>query len=36
MVFSNDQLGRLANKIRLLTYKRDKWDDKYRDLDNKF
>jgi hypothetical protein len=34
MVFSNDQLGCLANKIRLLAYKRDVRDDKYRDLDN--
>jgi len=33
MVFSNDQLGRLANEIRLLADKRDVWDDKHRNLD---
>lgn len=33
MEFSNDQLGRLANKIGLLAYKRDVRDDEYRDLD---
>jgi len=34
MVFSNDQLGRFANKIRLLAYKWDMRDDKYRDLED--
>ena len=36
MVFSNDQLGRLANKIGLLAYKWNMRDDKYRNLDGEF
>jgi hypothetical protein len=36
VVFSNDQLGRLADKIRLLAYKWDMWDDEHRYLENEF
>jgi len=36
MVLPNNQLGRLANVIRLLAYKWDVRNDKYRNLDNEF
>jgi hypothetical protein len=36
VVFSNDELGSLANKICLLAYKGDMRDDEHRDLESGF